>query len=251
MREEIYAVQRPRPPWIDAEIGGGIAGRSLFFSDDIFMRLRPYSVPIIPAARLAVQFYPAAGSASVIASGIGIVASGEYSFLFASTDRQGRSYPTFSFGFSGGLRWRYKVTDAVELGATVSYRFQNFSINRDSVMAAPAEGIPNVTYHAVSLGLDSRLRVAPRFAVLIGGSYLIPVATGELGAPTFFPRLNGGGADANLALAFRLSASLELRVGGEWRRFFFKMNPMLNDPLIAGGAADDSYRATISIAIRR
>jgi hypothetical protein len=49
----------------------------------------------------------------------------------------------------------------------------------------------------------------------------------------------------------RLSSWLEVRVGGEWRRFFFKMNPMFNDPLIAGGAADDSYRATVSLAIRR
>lgn len=241
----------PRPPVIDAELGGGIAGRSIFFTDDLFMRLRPYSVAIVPALRAAVQFYPGALFSTGVASMFGLVANGEYSFLFSSTDRQGRAYPTLSFSVSGGIRWRYRLGERIEFGATLGYQLQNFTIDRSAVMQAPADGLPNVTYHALRFALDGRFAIVSRLALLVGGSYLLPLATGEISGPQFFPRSNAGGADANLAVAIGLARGLELRVGGEWRRFFFKMNPMFNDPLIAGGAADDSYRATVSIAIRR
>ncbi|MDP3276624.1 MAG: hypothetical protein Q8Q09_15610 [Deltaproteobacteria bacterium] len=239
-----------RPAALDLRIGGGVRGRSLWFVDDIFNELRPYNLTAAPSLSAAVEWYPAAHFTRGIASSFGLVGGADYTLIFASSDRQGRSYPTTSLSANGGVRARMWIANRLDAGVHLGYAFQTFAIDRSAVMMAPAQGIPSVTYHSLRGGLSGRMQVISRLAITAASSYLLVLGTGEISGPRYFPRSQAGGVDFELGAAVALTAGLEVRIGLDWRRYFYKMNPQIGDPVVAGGAVDDHYGATISLAYR-
>jgi len=90
-----------------------------------------------------------------------------------------------------------------------------------------------------------------RFAALVSGTYLAVVDAGEVGGPDFFPRSRVGGVEVGLGGAFAIAGGLEARLHLEWRRYFHAMLPEVGDRVIAGGAVDDFYAATLAVAYRQ
>jgi hypothetical protein len=234
---------------LDATVGFRAFGRSLWFTDDFFQRLRPYRLTLAPAAVVALEWYPAAASRGP-ASWFGLVLGGEYGFGFSSADAQGRAYATAAYGFSAGVRAR-RTLGRAELGLTVAYVHQVFAIDRGTAEQAPPEGIPNVAYQSVRLGLSARIRLATRFALTAATSYLAVVSAGEIDGPDYFPRSFVGGVEASLGAAVPIARGFEARADLAWRRYFHDMNVVPGDRLVAGGAADDFYAATLGVAFRR
>jgi hypothetical protein len=222
----------------------------LFFTDDVFQQLRPYSLPLAPAVSGALEFYPGALVSSGVASWFGIVARGDLGIALSSTDAQGRAYTTTAYAFMVGARMRVRFWRA-EAALTLAYDAQTFSLQREDAGRAPPDGIPNVAYQSLRVGLSTRVQLVPRFAIRAGGAWLAVLDAGEFSGENFFPRVSGGGVEATLGMAFAIVRHLEVRLDGDWRRYYFSMNPVVGDRLVAGGAADDYYGATLSIAFRR
>ncbi len=250
-REIVAPGDRPRPAAIDARLGFAIVGRSFWYTDDLFMRLRPYSLAIAPAVNGAVEWYPGAHFSRGVASMFGLVADGQFTMLFGSTDSQGRTYPTLAFNFNAGARVRLWLLDRIDVGVLLGFSMQNFTLNRSAVMLAPAEGLANTTYMGLRAGLTGRVQIVPRFAVTAGSTWQYVLSGGEITSSEFFPRSTVMGVDFSLGGALAIARGLEVRLSADWRRYFFTMNPQPGDPLIAGGAVDDNYGLTASIAIRR
>lgn len=234
---------------IDLQIGARFQGRSFWFTDDLFQRLRPYHLLVAPGLAGSLEYYPGAHVTSGPASWFGIVASGEWTPGLSSTDSLRRSYPVTAFGFSAGLRARYTVAERLELGVTVAYGYQTFSFQ--NLQAMGTDGLPSVTYQFVRGALSGRVRITDRLAIMASGAYLFVLSTGEIGGPTYFPHATAGGVEAGLGGAFSVVSGLEVRLNIDWRRYFFGMHPEPSDPFIAGGAVDDYYSATVSLAFRR
>jgi hypothetical protein len=235
---------------LDLQIGPRLFGRSLWFTDDLFQQLRPYDLTIAPAVAASVEWYPAVPYTSGPASWFGVVARGEYGLGLTSGDAQGRSYATTSYALSVGGRARWRVWRA-ELAFTLAYDRREFSIDRQSVTQAQPEGIPNVTYESVRLGLSARVQIIPRIAVRASGAFLVVASAGEIDSDRYFPRSFVGGVETTLGGAYELFRGFEVRLDLDWLRYFHSMNPVPGDRLVAGGAADDFYGATVSAAYRR
>jgi hypothetical protein len=235
---------------LDAQLGVRVFARNLLFTDDLFQRLRPYSVVGVPSLSAYAEFYPGALFSSGAASWFGVVLGADFAPYLASADAQGRTYPTTSYGLTAGARVRYRFWRA-EVGLTVAYARQEFSIDRGTVDQAPPEGIPNVTYESLRTTVSGRVQLVPRLALLARGSYLAVVGFGEVGGDDFFPRASGGGVEAGVGAAVAIVGGLEARLDLDWRRYFLSMNPVVGDRLVAGGASDDYYAATLSVAYRR
>ncbi len=124
---------------IDAQLGLRMFGRSLWFTDDLFQRLRPYSVMGVPSLAGAVEFYPGALFTTGVASWFGVVLAADFAPYLNSADAEGRDYPTTVYGLSVGARARYTFWRA-EVGLTLAYSRQEFSIDRGAVDQAPPEG---------------------------------------------------------------------------------------------------------------
>lgn len=236
---------------IDLQIALRVMGRSLWFVDDVFARLRPYSILGAPGVGGSLEWYPAAHVTSGRAAMFGVVVNGGYNFVLTSVDAQGRTYPTKSYDFFAGVRARL-VSGRNDVGLVVGYAHQVFAIERGDVQAPP-EGLPNVSFASVLAGLSARLQVSTGFAVTAAAAYMLVLGTGEIGGATYFPHMSTHGYDLGLGGAVELTSGVEARLGLNWRRYVMTMNPVPgeNGPLIAGGAADDYFSATLGIAIRR
>lgn len=240
----------PAPQVLDASLGLRMYGRSMVYTDDLFRRLRPYRVVGVPALAGEVTFYPGALVSRGAASWFGVVVGGELTPYLNSIDAQNRSYSTTAYTLSAGAIG-HRTFGRVELSLALSYVRQVFSIDRSSVTVAPPEGIPSVTYESLRALLAARVRVTSRLSAAGSFGALLPLGFGELGSDGFFPRVSGGGVEASVGAGFALTTSLEARLTLDWRRYFLSMNPQRGDRLIAGGAADDFYGATLGVAFRR
>jgi hypothetical protein len=243
--------ERPRPAAIDLRIGFGVVGRSFWYTDDLFMVLRPYYLPIAPAVNASVEWYPGAHFSRGVASMFGLVAEGGYTLVFSSPDAQRRNYPTTAFNAAAGLRTRLWLLDRIDVGLLLGFAMQSFTLDRSSVMLAPAEGIANTTYLGLRAGITGRVQIVPRLAATVGYTFQYVLDSGEFSSSTFFPRATVMAMDWSLGAAFAFTPSIELRLSADWRRYFSSINPMPGDLFIAGGSVDDNYGITASFAFRR
>ena len=72
------------------------------------------------------------------------------------------------------------------------------------------------------------------FQAYIAGDYLL--SKGEIA--TYFPHLSANGLDTGGAFTVTLLDRIELKLGGEYQRYWYKMNPAVGDTNVAGGALD-------------
>lgn len=240
---------RARPVVFDGFVGLRGFGRNLYFTDDFFQRLRPYTLSFAPALAVSFEWYPGAHFTRAAISSFALVACGEYGFGFASVDAQGRRYDTEAWGVSVGLRVR-RTFWRVEVGFTLAYGHQVFALDRTSAGEAPPEGIPNVAYQSVRAGFSGRINLHRRLALTVGFTWLTVLSAGEIDGPDYFPRSFVGGFEVHLGVAVPLVRDLEARFAVDWRRYFHHMNVVPGDRLVAGGAADDFPAATLGIAWR-
>jgi hypothetical protein len=236
---------------LDLRLGFALVGRSFWYTDDLFMQLRPYSLAVAPAINAAVEFYPGAIVSRGVPSMFGLVADGQFTMLFGSMDSQGRTYPTLAYNFNVGARVRLWLLSRIDIGLLLGFSMQNFTIDRGAVMLAPAQGIANTTYMGLRAGLTGRAQIIDRLAITAGSTWQYVLTGGEITSAEYFQRATVMAVDFSLGAAVAIAKGIEARVSADWRRYFFAMNPMPGDPLIAGGAVDDNYGITAAIAFRR
>jgi hypothetical protein len=75
---------------------------------------------------------------------------------------------------------------------------------------------------------------------------------GGIGTYAWFPEAKANGMDVGLVFGFALPLGFEIRIGGDYRRYGFDLNPVPPDaPYVAGGALDQYLGGTIGFAWRR
>jgi hypothetical protein len=68
----------------------------------------------------------------------------------------------------------------------------------------------------------------------------------------WFPEAKANGMDVGLLVGFALPLGFEVRLGMDYRRYWFDLNPVPPDPpYVAGGALDQFLGGTIGFAWRR
>jgi hypothetical protein len=231
---------------LDASIGAASLLRLLDYSDDLFGALREYRLPLSALGALRVEAWPAAREGGAL-SHFGLSASAEQSFLLKSGRQGGPSFSTNAQRITFGLVGRLPVQRAeVTLGA--AYGWQDFSISGEGDPARP--DIPNVTYRFLRAGAGLRLELKPRVALLASAAYLHVLDSGQIATSDYFPRLTVAGVEAGVGAAWQFSSPWEVRVGVDYRRYFFNMHPEPGDRLIAGGALDNYVVATAALGVR-
>lgn len=231
---------------LDASIGASSVMRFLSYSDDLFSALPGYQLPGSPAGSLRVDAYPGARRGGAL-SRLGLTVSAEQSFLLRSGTRGGPSFSTNAQRITFGLLGRLPVS-AVELTLNAAYGWQEFSIDGEGEPGRPV--LPNVTYRFLRAGAGVRAGVTPRIAVLGNAAYLHILDSGQIATSAYFPRLSVGGVEAGVGAAWQFSSPWEVRVGVDYRRYFFSMHPEPGDPFIAGGALDQYLVGTLALGVR-
>lgn len=243
------AATEARPVALDAELQFRVLNRALGFDDDRAGLMRPYELDAAPAFKLAVEAHPAAFFSRSVAHTVGLVAGYGRAFALQSTDSRGVAYDTTAWEATAGLRLRAPLDPGdPDLALVAAWHRQVFYVRAEDGRAL--RGVPDLVYDSARLGVSARVPVGERFSVRADAAYLFVVATGELG-DAFFPRVTSGAVDASAAVAARISAGVEARLGLEIRYYFHTMNAESGDRYQVAGASDRYLFGTLGVAWRR
>jgi hypothetical protein len=211
-----------------------MAGRFFAYSDGLTRNLRPYDVFGAPMGMANLEFYPAGFGDVPVAKDIGLTASYAMAFGLNSATTTGEPIDTQFMRLNAGLRGRVRFGDVPSptLGINAGFSLLNFKY---SAPEALADEVPGVSYKLLRFGLDMRIPAGP-VAIEFGGDFLLPLSSGEVYDRFSDPSVLG--VEGRLGLGIPLAAGIELRLAGEYTRFFSSFTPVVGDTHVAGGALD-------------
>ena len=236
-----------QPQALNLGAGVKLFGRRLFYKDDIFGTLSKYTLPVGPALQLEADWYPGAHFTRGIGAHVGLSVGFNYALGISSVATDGTRYGTSALRLRVGLIGRIPL-GRIQLLPQVGYVLQNFNI-ANGANGAEKPNIPDVRYSIFRAGLGTRISVYGPLGVTAGFAYQAPLSTGEISSAAYFPRLKAGGLDANFGVAVGpLFDHVEVRLGVEYIRYWYSMNPEPGDNSVAGGALDDSFGGSLMLA---
>jgi hypothetical protein len=250
------ATARKRPAAVDIEADFRIVRRTLRYNEDLRGDLRDYTLDAGPGVGLRFQYFPGAHFTSGVGAQFGIDFEWERLFAIDSKRDDGEVFPTESQQFLVGLRWRYP-TGRWEPFVVADYGVHNF---RFGVSGPPVPGedntagVPSVRYEFVRIGGGFRVALGKKENYIIGANIALRGVfnVGGIGTSVWFPEAKANGMDTGLFVGFGLPLGFEIRVGMDYRRYWFDLNPVPpNPPYVAGGALDQYLAGTLGIAWRR
>ena len=155
-----------------------------------------------------------------------------------------------------GLRWRYPK-GRWEPGVVLDWGVHTFQFGV-SGPPVPGEdntaGIPSVKYELVRVGGGFRVALGKKESFIIATNIAFRgvYSVGGIGTNVWFPEAKANGMDALLMFGFGLPLGFEIRLGIDYRRYWFDLNPVPPDaPYVAGGGLDQYLGFSIGVAWRR
>lgn len=244
------------PAIVDIEADFRIVRRTLRYNDVVSTDLRDYTLNAAPGVALKFQWFPGAVATSGVGAQFGIDFEWERLFGIDSTRADGTTFPTESQQFLIGLRWRYpkgRWEPFVVLDYGV-HTFQ-FGVAGDPIPGQDiTAGVPGVKYKFVRLGGGFRVGLGKNETFIIAGNIAFRgvFSLGGIQSNVWFPEAKANGFDTGLVFGFALPLGFEIRLGIDYRRYWFDLNPVPpTPPYIAGGALDRYLGGTLGFAWRR
>ena len=208
-----------------------------------------------PAIELAMRWFPGAHFTDGFAAHIGVEASYERAFgidsVPADPDDE-RVFPTRSQEWMIGLRGRFPYDDHF-FSVGVGYGNHYFIIEPSGPAVAGRGNqpeIPRTEYDFLRLQGEARLALVGGLSLTMGLGYRVVFDSGGIQSEVWFPASTVGGIETDLMVGYRLDNGIEIRLGFDYRRYFYAMNVELTSPWIAGGALDQYIGGSLGIAYR-
>jgi hypothetical protein len=221
-------------------------------SDHVSTATKPYGyrLPAGPVPFVNLGLYPAAFATRGLAASFGIV--GHYEKLIG-TKTEGGTFSTLGQQYEVGLRGRLPLGEN-EVGLTASYGKHSFHVTETD--PGPGMGavpnvdytVPNVDYTFVGVGADARVRLRPVEIGLHVGTRFV-TDTGALGQ-TWFTSTKANSINGGLSVAYSLTPLFSVVAGGEFLRYGFNFNPVIQgNPVVAGGAVDQYISGYLALRV--
>ena len=244
-----------RPAAVDIEVDFRLVHRNFGYNDalpDERGDLRDYTLDIGPGVGMKFQYFPGAHFTAGAGAQFGIDFEWERLFNFDSTRDDGVKFPTESQQFLVGLRWRYP-TGRWEPTVVLDYGVHTFRFGVSGPPVPDTAGIPNVKYEFVRLGGGFRVGIGKeeRFIIATNIAFRGVFNAGSIATSLWFPEAKVNGMDAMLMLGYALPKGFEIRIGFDYRRYWFDLNPAPDATWVAGGALDQYLGFSIGVAWRR
>jgi hypothetical protein len=247
-----------RPAAVDIEVDFRLIHRDFGYEDDIRGDLRDYTLDLGPGMGVKFQYYPGAHFTAGVGAQFGIDFEWESLFKFNSTRQQSptesQQFPTQSQQFLVGARWRYPIT-RWEPFVALDYGVHTYEIGV-SGPPVPGEdntpGVPSVRYQFVRVAGGFRVGIGKKELFIVGASvgFRGVFSLGGISSDIWFPQAKANGMDAMLMIGFALPKGFEIRLGGDYRRYWFDLNPAPDAARVAGGALDQYWGGSAGLAWR-
>jgi hypothetical protein len=230
-------IEADAPPVVTLGLGPAVARRSFSYHDGLSGDLRSYSLQAAGGVAARLTIFPAARAGWPVLSDLGLVGSLHQAIGLQSQDPDGHATSTLWRRLDAGLRYRLISSPSGRLDLTAGYGAETFSFQ--DVVAA---GAPSVDYRYLSGALGGELPLGP-LALELRAAFHHVLDGGDLSS-----RLRGttvAGVDGLIGLELPLAPWFGLSVGARYTRYFYSFKPEPGDALVAGGALDQSIRASL------
>ena len=220
------------------------AGRRVFtYSDPVGAPPQPYRLPVAPLATFGLEVYPLASTDIPVVRDLGLRGRVSRGFAMESSTGDGVPLQDSWTRFGGDLRQRLLwPARGLELGVTVGVDASYFDLRTDADVGSL---VPAARMLSLRLGLDGRIALTRRLAVLAGGGYLATLTRGQIYER--FRRPHVAGLDGQLAAAFALVSGVEARLEGRYTRYYASFAPEVGDLAVAGGALDEQMQLGLGL----
>jgi hypothetical protein len=253
------------PPTFDFQVGPGFINRSLAYHQDISNPgLRSYALGAGPSVVAHIVWYPLGPFVDGPLNGFGIEGNIEQAFLISSSIPAEAAFPNGAkFGttvheFSGGVRYRTTFGGGHFFfgsltGGEHAFTFKTTNTT-DPTMSRANLDIPDTIYRYLRPGIGVHFELPAQLSFFAGAGFRWVFNKGGQFHDTFFPYSSVNGVDAQLGLGYRVTPMFEVRASGDFRRYFSSMNcnattMMCNPRFVAGGAVDQYFSGSVSLAI--
>jgi hypothetical protein len=239
-------------PWLDIAIGGGGINRSLTYHQDYDPsgnKLQSYSLPFGPVGIARGVIYPLDPIIGGAIGNWGFEGRAMIGFV-SSTLSSGASFGNTVHDFSGGTRIRFPFGAGHDVYVSARYGEDAFTFNASNPTQRGTLRTPDTIYHYVRPGIGIQLAVAEALSLELNAGYRY--VTNKAGAQitTFFPHLAVAGADAEATLGYAFNELYGIRLGVDWRRYWYSFNVKPGDTFLVGGAVDQSFTFTAALVFK-
>jgi len=238
-------------------VGARLYNRSFSYQDLRVGQVFPYKLAIAPAIVAAARVYPFAFFRDDVLSNLGIMARLEVGLATTTNYQQQQMMgPPVTYElkngtseWQAGLRGRLPLGES-ELGIFGLYGAHSFVLVGDEGTTGgtvlPDPLVPDVDYHFLRFGFDSRLRVQKlSVGAHFGARFLTSIHNVDQ-EYWWFPGAQGSGIDFGINAAYQILSFMDIAAGADYIRYAFNFNgipdnaglPGSSAQKIAGGATD-------------
>ena len=231
------------PPIVVLTVAPELGFRRVTYRDRVSRELAAFSGGAMGLLSAGLELYPAGGRNLPLISNVGFVGALSRS-LPAHGSGAGVSFDNLWRTWEVGGRYRGVFGGEEWYALSLRYVSQRFDFTGST---DDQLHLPSGTKQYWRPGLELRLPLGPA-AIAVSGAWLALVMKDAVSRP--FPRSTAGGFETGLALSYALGPLAELKLSGRYSRFFYKLRPLPGDPLVAGGALDETALLDLSFNLR-
>lgn len=199
--------------------------------------IRPYDAALVPLARVRLQVYPLAGSATPALAGWGFSGSYAQAKSVTSQTEDNQTLDTRWNEWDANLRFMLPLGKAT-IAAEVGYAGQTFEFEAGEGVGMLIDEVPGVEYRFTRVGGDVAFQFTPKIGAWIGGNYRIVSALGKLSTRFEETQVTayGGQAGANYGITDSIQVQLLLNFSRYQHLFIIR-----NDGDMARVAGTDQF----------
>ena len=232
--------------------GFDLGGRFFSYHQGLTSNLRDYDLKAGGGFALAAGVYPLAFLKTPVVSGLGIIGDFRMQLGIGSETKNKTKVDTSWNRFDVGLRFRQPLAKqekdgdkAVVLGLSGTFGRDAFTLTTKDPVLFPET--PGVAYSFMRVGLDGEFPAGPIFLNAKLG-YMGALSKGDV-----FDRFKNedpsiGGIDVGGGVTVPIALGFEVRLTGEYIRWFYAFKSTPADTYIAGGALDQYYHLELGPA---
>jgi len=247
------------------DVGGSIQKRTLSFTSRSFPQApNTYTNKPVPGVRVEAEVYPLAFSNPMgVAGGIGLGGMFDQtaSLNLTSSAQPGTKFPVTERRYSIGPRFRLvfggkPTSPSLTIG--VGYGHRTFKVNRSGLDMGNTIDLPDVDYVGFDPGLEFRIPLVERVALIFGGSAMLLTSAGPIQLADSYGQAKVTGGQGMGGIDIVITSRIAARITGEFTQVGFAftgngaqsnardMDPTTKD---VGGAADRYLGGALTLAV--
>lgn len=251
---EVAKTETPAPQpggWgehgFSGELGVNASNRTFDYVGARVPTLREYRLPVVALITARLEAFPFSRSGAL--GGLGFELGGNLAPWIASAPPNStNALPTLASRTDLAVQYRLRMGQKLRLTPLVGARVHTFTVMGETAEGRQIDGLPNLVYVAVRVGLSAELKAAERVTVFARAFALPLLSASDLLSAAYFPQGWALGVEATGGVGLKLFEGVEVRLSVDWTRYQFTFQTNAATSAFYARGAFDQYLGGTAVA---